>query len=536
MASFNAVTLELLWSRLISIVDEAGAALVRTSFSTALREANDFACVLADANGFSLAQATDSIPSFIGTIPRTIKHFLNEYPPSELKPGDILITNDIWCGTGHLPDITVAKPIFYRRKLVGFAGSTGHAPDIGGRFRSPEAREVYEEGIQIPIMKAMNAGKIDPTLEKFLRKNVRVPDQVMGDLYAQFTAVTLIERRVMALLKEHKLKSLEDLGREIHKRSEAAMRAAIRKVPNGIYRQSAVTDGIGEQPIKLEMALTVKDDAIEIDFEGTSPQVERAINACMAYTNAYTSYGVTAVLAPHIPNNEGVLRSITIKAPLGSVLNSRPPAAGTMRAMTAQFGPMMVIQALSKVLPDRVIATVGSPTWCAHVTGRRGDGSPFANLFFTGNGYGASNGRDGLHVVSWPSNVSSTPVEMIEQQVPMKVHYRRFRVGTGGKGQFRGGNGQEILFENRAPEPITVTFLAERTRAETAPAGIAGGGAGAFGEVLINGVAPADLKQQHFVGFGGTVLIRTPAGGGYGPPDKRSPERSEADRTDGFVT
>jgi len=186
---FNAVTLEMLWTRLISIVDEAAAALVRTSFSTVVRESNDFACVLTDARGQSLAQATDSIPSFIGTVPRTIRHFLDAFPPEALAPEDILITNDIWMGTGHLPDITVAKPIFRGRHLVGFAGSVAHSPDIGGRIRSPEARDVYEEGLQIPVMKAVRGGRIDPVLEQFLRKNTRVPDQVMGDLHAQFTAL-----------------------------------------------------------------------------------------------------------------------------------------------------------------------------------------------------------------------------------------------------------------------------------------------------------------------------------------------------------
>jgi N-methylhydantoinase B len=531
---FNAVTLEMLWTRLISITDEAAAALVRTSFSTVVRESNDFACVLTDEHGRSLAQATDSIPSFIGTVPRTITHFLKEYPPAELKPGDVLITNDIWLGTGHLPDITVAKPIFHGRKLVGFAGSVAHSPDIGGRMRSPDAREVYEEGLQIPVMKALQAGKMDATLERILRKNVRVPDQVMGDLYAQFTGLTLMEHRVMALLKEHKLKSLAELGHEIHSRSEKAMRAAIREVPNGVYRQTALSDGIAE-PIKLEMELTVRDDSIEIDFAGSAPQVMRAINVCMAYTVAYTSFGVKAVLAPHIPNNDGVLRPIKIKAPYGSIANSKPPAAGGARALIGHFFPMMVIQALSQALPERVIATVGSPLWCINASGHRADGSPFANMFFTNGGYGAAHGRDGAHVLSWPSNVSSTPVEMIEQLVPLKVHYRQFRVDSGGDGEFRGGNGQEVLFENRAPGPVTVAFLAERTRPETAPMGIAGGGAGACGELIIDG-KKVDPKSQHYIEHGGTVLIRTPAGGGYGRPGKRSQESKAADRSEGFVS
>jgi len=533
MARLNAITLEVLWTRLISIVDEAAAALVRTSFSTVVRESNDFACVLTDPHGGSLAQATDSIPSFIGTVPRTITHFLKDYPEGALEPGDILITNDIWLGTGHLPDITVAKPIFHRGRLVGFAGSVAHAPDIGGRIRSPDARDVFEEGLQIPVMKAMRAGTIDETLEKFLRKNVRVPDQVMGDLYAQFTALTLMEQRVGALLEDNSLDSLEELAREIHDRSEAAMRAAIRKLPNGVYRQTAISDGLAE-PLTLALTMTVEDESITVDYEGSAPQVMRAINVCMAYTIAYTSFGLKAVLAPDIPNNEGVLRPITITAPAGSIANSTWPAAGGARALIGHFFPMMVIQALAAALPDKVIATVGSPLWCVNMTGQRQDGSTFANMFFINGGYGASATRDGAQVLSWPSNVSSTPVEMIEQLLPIKVHHRKLRVGTGGKGRKRGGNGQEVLLESRAQGPITVAFLAERTRAEAAPAGTAGGEPGAPGELVIGG-RKVDPKSQHLVEPGGTVLIRTPAGGGYGPAAERDPALDAEDRAEGYV-
>src|SRR5258706_1277995 len=275
-------------------------------------------------------------------------------------------------------------------------------------------------------MKALHAGTIDPTLERILRKNVRVPDQVMGDLYAQFTALTLMEHRVMALLKEHKLKSLAELGREIHTRSEKAMRLAIRKVPNGVYRQTALSDGIAE-PIKLEMELTVKDDSIEIDFEGTAPQVIRAINVCMAYTIAYTSFGVKAVLAPHIPNNEGVLRPIKIKAPYGSIANSKPPAAGGARALIGHFFPMMVIQALSRALPERVIATAGSPLWCINATGHRADGSPFANMFFTNGGYRPASGAHRAQCWSSARNRSSSPVEKFSSTPSLQTRDRPLR-------------------------------------------------------------------------------------------------------------
>ena len=535
---FNAVTLEMLWTRLISIVDEAAAALVRTSFSTIVRESNDFACVLTDARGRSLAQATDSIPSFIGTVPRTIRHFLKEFPVDTLEPGDVLITNDIWLGTGHLPDITCAKPIFLKRRLVGFAGSVAHAPDIGGKMRSADAREVFEEGLQIPVMKVIRRGKIDATFERFVRKNVRVPDQVMGDLWAQFTALHLIENRVLTVLVEHKLTSLTDLADEIHRRSEAAMRAAIREVPNGVYRHSAVCDGF-EKPIELKMAMTVNDDAIAIDFAGSAAQVPRSINVCLAYTNAYTSYGVKAVLSPNIPNNEGVLRPITITAPEGSILNSTPPAAGGARALMGHFLPMMVITALAKAMPEKVVATIGSPLWCINLSGVRRDANnqskSYTNLFFMNGGFGAAHDRDGANILSWPSNISSTPVEMIEQLSPLHVKHRRLRTDSGGRGQYRGGTGQEILFENRSETPITVAFLAERTRAETAPSGIAGGEAGAPGAVLINGQR-VDPKVQHVIEAGGLIELKTPGGGGYGVPAQRDAVLIEMDRADGYVS
>jgi len=531
---FDPVILEVLWTRLISIVDEAAAALVRTSFSTVVRESNDFACVLTDARGYSLVQATDSIPSFIGTVPRTIREFLLEYPVETLKPGDIIATNDIWLGTGHLPDVTVAKPIFVDEDLVGFAGTVAHAPDIGGRIRSADAREVFEEGLQIPPLKVVHAGVPDETFMRILKKNVRVPDQVVGDLFAQFAALDLMERQVKALMREHALTDLAALAEEIQSRSEHAMRKAIREVPDGIYPQEVITDGL-ERPIKLQMKLEIRGDEVHIDFAGTDPQVPKAINVAMCYTYAYTAYGVKAALCPAVPNNEGALRPIKITAPEGCILNSRPPAAGGARAVVGHFLPMMVLLALSRAMPERVVSGVGSPLWCLNYAGTRADGKSIAGMFFANGGYGASTLRDGYNVLSWPSNISSTPVEMIEQLAPIKIHHRRLRAGTGGRGRFRGGNGQEILLESRAYSPLTVSFLAERTRPEAAAPGIAGGEAGAPGAVLING-QPVDPKRQHVIDPGDLVELRTPAGGGYGRPQDRAPEAIADDLRDGYTT
>jgi N-methylhydantoinase B len=531
---YNGITLELLWRRLISIVDEAAASLVRTSFSSIVRESNDFACVITDAQGRSIAQASNSIPSFIGTAPRTIRCFLEEFPPESLNEGDILITNDIWLGTGHLPDITVAKPVYFNGKLVAFAGSVAHAPDIGGRVRSADAREVFEEGLQIPLMKVVERGQMNKTFERILRKNVRVPDQVIGDLYAQFTALHLIERQIISLMQERSLTSLDELSHELRSRSERAMREAISALPDGTYHAEAISDGI-EHPIKLKMALTVAGDQITVDYAGSAPQVQRSINVCLAYTTAYTSYGIKSVLCPGVPNNEGTLAPLKITAPEGSILNSLPPAAGGARALIGHFLPAMVLSALAKVAPDRVIAGVGSPLWCVNMAGVRPDGKTFANLFFLNGGYGASAREDGVHVLSWPSNISSTPVEVIERVAPLKVHFRQFRQFAQANGALRGGAGQEMLLESLNPTPATMSFMAERTRPEAAAPGINGGQSGAPGEILIDG-KPVNPKAQHVVQLGTRVLLRTPGGGGYGDVSARPPELVENDRINGYLS
>lgn len=519
---------------MISIVDEAAAALVRTSFSTIVRESNDFACVLTTADGRSIAQATNSIPSFMNTMPQTIRHFLREFPLETLEDGDILITNDIWQGTGHLPDISVAKPIFLNGKVVAWSGSVAHAPDIGGRIRSADAREVYEEGLQIPIMKVVRKGELDKTFEVILRKNVREPAQVMGDLSAQFTALRLIESRMLALMDEQGLDDLEELAAEIHSRSAAAMRDAIRQIPDGVYRKTAISDGL-DKPIKLMLTMTVKDGEITVDYEGTDPQVPRSINVCLAYTIAYTCYGLRAFLLPNIPNNEGIVAPIQVKAPSGCILNSTPPAAGGARALIGHFIPMMVIGALSEALPERAIASVGSPLWCINLSGVRQSGSPFTNLFFMNGGYGASQHKDGANVLSWPSNISSTPVEMIEAMSPLRVLRREYRQDSGGRGKTRGGTGQCIAFENRNPTPIVVSFMAERTREEAAAQGLAGGEAGKPGAVILNG-SPVNPKVQHVLAPGETVELLTPGGGGFGPVSERDPARSLADVNNGYVS
>ncbi len=529
--AFDAVTLEVLWTRLISVVDEAAAALLRTSFSTVVRESHDFSCVITDAAGRSLAQATDSIPSFIGTLPRTIQHFLDEIPAEELEPGDIIATNDIWQGTGHLPDISVGKPLFIDGRLVGFAGSTAHAPDIGGRIRSPEAREVFEEGLQIPIMKIIRAGEPDEAFFKMLRKNVRAPDEVVGDLWAQITALELMEERVSTLMHEYKLFTLSDLAGEIQTRSERAMRAAIRDLPDGTYTGALKTDGLAV-PLDLKVAVTIDGDEVTADYTGSSPQVDRAINCAFCYTYAMTAYAVKCAAAPHLPNNDGSIAPIKVVAPEGTIINPQFPASGGSRALTGHYIPTLVFDALSKVVPEKVTAGASGPLWSITQAGVGANGATYANLFFFNGGMGATNQKDGEHCMSWPSNISSTPTEVIEQLAPLRIHHRRLRAGSAGLGRHRGGLGQEIEVENLSPTPTAMTFLAERTR--TPAPGLQDGEPGQAGEVRINGEV-VDAKQQHIVQPGDVVLMRTPGGGGYGPVAERDRAAMEADERRGLI-
>jgi N-methylhydantoinase B len=530
---FDAVELELLWRRLISLVDEAAAALVRTSFSTLVRESYDFSCIVTDETGQSLVQATESIPSFIGTLPETVKHFLRFFPPETLSPGDVLITNDIWLGTGHLPDITVAKPIFHHGKLVAFSASTAHAPDIGGKIRSPEPREVFEEGLQIPPLKLMRAGEADETLVAILRKNVRTPEQTIGDLWAQVVALDLMEERLHILMEQAELDDLAALAAEIHARCEAAMRSAIAALPDGTYTSELQTDGLMDKPVTLKLTLTIQGDRIIADYTGTDAQVDRAINCALCYTYAMTMYGIKVCTSPNLPNNEGAWRPISIVAPEGCIVNPIFPASGGSRMLIGHYLPMLVFGCLGQIVPERVMAACGSPMWGMNQSGLNANGKPYANMFFFNGGMGANMRGDGISCLSWPSNVSSTAIEITEHIAPLRVHYKRLRLDSGGPGRHRGGLGQEIALESRAKTPIAVSFLAERT---IFPAfGIEGGKAGAPGVLRING-EKVDPKKQYVLSRGDTVILATPGGGGHGDPEQRDKLVRENDIRAGYTS
>jgi N-methylhydantoinase B len=519
-AKFDPIELEILWKRLISVVDEASAAFVRTCFSTLVRDGNDFAIVLTDTKGRSLAQSTMSLPGFIGCLPATVRHFLAKFPAETMKPGDVFITNDPWKGSGHVHDVTTATPIFNKGQLVGFAAVVSHLPDIGGKLRSNSSREIYEEGLQIPLMKLFDAGVPNEVLIEIISQNVRVPEQGMGDIYAQVSGCRTMGERLQGLLETV---DLDELGAEVRMRSENAMREAIRAIPDGIYRSSVQHDGFDE-PIRIECALTVRGDEIDIDFAGTSPQLPHALNVVPIYTFAYTVYGLKALLCPDIPNNEGSFLPISTRAPFGSLLNPTYPAASGGRSAIGHLLPAAVFKALAGVLPNKVWAS-GSPNSSMTMSGEYRS-KRFAVVNFLNAGQGATSRRPGFSATSFPANLGNTPVEMMETLAPFRVLRREIRRGSGGEGHHAGGCGISFEFE-MLPDASDVTASFLMTQLKSPTAGLAGGGSGSPGQLVING-EKTDPTAPRILKAGDRILMETAGGGGYGPVASRPAKKGSA--------
>lgn len=505
------VTLEILWNRLVSLTDEAAYHLVRSSFSTVVRESNDFACVLMDAKGDSLAQSTLSIPSFLGTLPLTTKHFIRIFG-QQAQPGDVYVTNDPWLATGHLPDFTIVTPIFIDGSIVGYAGTTAHSPDVGGRMRSADSWELFEEGIRVPPSKLFTGGTPNEQLLDLLRANVRVPREVVGDLMAQVATNDLMSRRLLELFDEYGICELTDLGAVIKNKTEHAIRERIRSIPNGIYEDTLLADGY-EEPIRIATRITVGGDCLDVDYAGSSPQVNRGLNTVLNYTYAYTIFALKCALDPQIPNNQGGFAPFTVTAPEGSILNPVYPAAVGGRALIGHFLPAVVFGALANVIPEAVQADSGSPLWMFTLSGQKEGGERYATTFFLNGGQGGAFGKAGVSCLSFPSNISNTPVELIEATTPVRFIEKSLVPESSGGGEFPGGAGQRVRFEVLSKYPMRAAFLAERIR--NAPRGIAGGRAGASGVFLING-EPVQAKEQRLLRTGDVIEVVTPGGGGYG--------------------
>jgi N-methylhydantoinase B len=532
---FDPVTIEIFWSRLISIADEAATGLLRTAFSTIVRESNDFATVLMDREGNSISENTGGIASFSCILPRTTKAFLERFPPETWRPGDCVITNDPWLATGHLPDFTAVSPIFYRGTLVGFSGSIAHSPDVGGALWSADCRELFEEGIRIPPTRLLREGTRNEELAELLLANVRVPRQVLGDLDAQVIANEVCVLRVVEFLDDVGLVSLQELGGILHTRADVALRQAIAAVPDGTYRATLEADGFDHEVTRIMCAVTVSGERMHIDYAGTSPQIDRGINCVYNYTHAYSVYPVKCALDPFTPRNEGSYRAITVAAPEGSILNPRFPAPCGARQLTGHLLAGVIYRALAQVIPEQIIAECGgAPSMRAVFSGLDQNGDRFSQILFAGGGMGACAQRDGLATTAFPTNVGTGSIEAFESVSPLVVWRKQLRVDSGGPGRFRGGLGQEIEVEVRSPSPVRLSLLSDRR--DHPALGVLGGGSGAPAVIELSDGTRPHPKSRTTISPGTRLRMLYPGAGGYGEPRHRNREAVEHDLREGYIT
>jgi N-methylhydantoinase B len=536
---FDPITLEILWRRLISIVDESDAAVARTAFSSLLRDAHDYTCMFTDSRGRELAQGTLATPGQSGAMALGIKKLVQGLPPGSFRPGDVYITNDPWALAGHLNDVCVLSPIFHRGRLAAFTACILHHSDIGGRVAS-DNREVYEEGLFIPLVKLYDAGELNQGVLDVIRANVRTPEQVNGDIRSQIAANHVCAREVLRMLEEYALDGLDELADEIVGRSEQSIRAAIAKAPAGVYRSEGVIEQMAGHPdVRIRCAVAIEASDITVDLTGSSPQVDWGGNVVYNFTYAYVHMAVKSIFDPDIPNNDGIAAPIRLVAPEGTVVNCRRPAAVAARMQIGHFLTEIIYRALAAALPDRVVAAGGgTPATMQMFYGRRGDGRPFHTVLIRGGGLGAGAARDGEGSFIFPANGANTPVEILENDAPLIVERRELLPDSGGPGRQRGALGRREVFrvpdDEYAPQP-PVNLAIQSGRFRLPPEGLFGGKPGALARFLVNG-KPGDPYGLTRLAPGDTVVMDAAGGGGYGDPRSRDPEALARDLREGKVS
>mgnify|MGYP001190727325 FL=1 len=539
------VTIQILWSRLITIVDEAATGLMRTAYTPSVKEYHDFCCALFDTNAQMLSHSTVTTAGFLGIVPEVMRNFLKKHPPESLKPGDAIITNDPWIASGHLIDISIASPIFHRDKIVGYTLCIVHHLDMGGRMSTLESKDMYEEGLKIPILKLFTEGTLDQTIFEFIKANIRVPDKVLGDLRAQLVANNVCTRGLKNLLDEYKLDGLEELGAEVIHRTESSLRKKISALPNGSYKNNVLLPKIPgcEDEIRINAEITVIDDEVIIDYSGSSGEVGAAINCSYNMTRSYSSYPIKLALDPYIPNNDGGLRPIKVIAPEGTVVNSRPPAATWGRTMISHLFPEIVFAAMENIMPETILASNGgSPANEVYLHGRHTDGRSFMAIAQHSGGFGASAQYDGYSCLCFPNNTRNIPIEVTENEARMYYTHKELLPDSGGPGFNRGGLGQKVEFcildgnKEFAHDVESSVRLSGRTEDGTFPVfgrcgGENGRGSGmwANGETVDHGIyrrlSPNDKIQFILSG-----------GGGYGDALQRETARVLEDVVQGYVS
>lgn len=533
--ALSEVHMQIMWNRLISVVEEQAVTLIRTAFSTSVRESGDLSAGVFNRGGKMIAQAVTGTPGHVNAMAEAVGHFIRDIGPESIFEGDVYITNDPWKGTGHLHDFTVVSPSFRNEALVGYFACTAHVVDVGGRGFGPDANEVYEEGIFVPIMKFAERGKVNKDLVNILHNNVRESHQVVGDVYSLAACNEIGHRRLMDMMEEFELTDLETLGEFIFKRSYDATIERIAALPKGSYSNTMRVDGYGS-PIDIVVRLDVADDHILADFEGTSPPSSKGINCPIIYSAAYACYGMKCSIAPEIPNNHASLLPFRVKAPKDCILNAQHPAPVSVRHVLGHLVPDAVLGAVHKMLPGRVPAEGAGALWNLHVSVRplQGDKAPADGgqraevLLFNSGGAGARSTLDGLSATAFPSGVHSMSIEATEHVGPVIFWRKELRDGSGGAGQFRGGLGQVV--EISPTDGHEMHFNAMFDRVDHPPRGREGGANGAEGAVLLDDGTVLATKGRQHVRAGRRLILQLPGGGGYGAPDKRDPVAAQRDR------
>jgi len=535
--------LQIMWNRLISVVEEQALTLVRTGFSTSTREAGDLSAGVFDTSGNMLAQAVTGTPGHVNSMARSVSHFLERFPLETISDGDVFLTNDPWKGTGHLHDFTFMTPCFHENQIVALFASTCHVVDIGGRGMTSDGRSIYEEGLYIPLMRFARAGNMDQSLIDIITANVREPVQVIGDLHSLATCNEIACNRLREMLDEFSLNALEGLAQHILKTSQAATLKAIKKVPNGVYTHTMRVDGL-EEPVDLVATMQVSDEGIVVDLSGSSGISSYGINVPFCYTEAYAAFGIKCIVAPNIPNNSGSLSVIKVLAPEGTILNATHPSPVSVRHVTGQMLPDLMFGCLHQAMRDTVPAEGTSCLWNLYAYGGPGrvEGDPqtlensetFTVLSFHSGGTGARPGKDGLSATAFPSGVKNVPVEVTEAISPLIVWRKEYRQDSGGAGTYRGGLGQTMELSLREDAPFAFSALFDRI--QHPPQGRNGGADGAGGTIgLVSGIV-LKSKGTQTIPAGERVLIEMPGGGGIGDPSNRPPLAVATDVKMGLVS
>ena len=529
--------LQVMWNRLLAIVEEQAQTLIRAAFSPIVRECGDISAGIFDYEGRMLAQAVTGTPGHINTMAEAVKTLRARWPVQEMRPGDIYVTNDPWIASGHLNDFLLMMPVFHRDRVIGFTACTSHLVDLGGRGMGPEGSDVFDEGLRVPPCKLVEAGEVNSLLLEIVKANSREPVVNEGDIYALIACCEAGAQRLVGMMQEFGLEDLDALSEHIIKTSRRGTLAAIAEARPGVYRSCLMVDGY-EQPIELHAALTISSGSVLLDFAGTSGCSAKGINVPLNYAAAYSVFALRCILSPDVPNNSGSLEPFRVTGPPGCILNAQPPSPVAMRHTLGQMTPDLVYGCLAQALPDRVPAEGASamydlPLRSAPEVAQAGR-EAFAVEFVHNGGTGARPARDGLSATAFPSGVWGTQVEIAEQTAPVLIHRRELRRDSGGPGRQRGGLGQRIEITPANDDAFLVFLSVERVRFPAK--GRAGGGDGAPGRIRIDDGAELPGKGEVRVAPGETLIFETPGGGGYGPPDERDHDLVRHDLAEGLIS